>query len=493
MISLRKPSRYTLLFLCLFGLFALQNCKSPDPLLTDQYIIDNVTVIDPINGDQGKRHLLIHDNQIALISKASITDEYPNTKIIDASGKYVMPGLWDAHIHFDYDKLVAPKMLDLFLGYGITYVRDTGGQIDIVKAWKEKAQSDPSRYPMVKIAGPLIDGKDNVYDGHSPKAPPLSVQSKDTSDIRKIVESLVQNDVDLLKAYEMLTPDQFAYLMQLAKKYGLKVTGHVPLSMTVSQAADLGFNSMEHFRNIELSCSYEREQLLDQRQSLLKNKDEIEGYVLRSNIHTAQRIRAIETNDESMTDEVLTSLKKNDTWQIPTLTLYAALADRPYLDGIWSESYEYLPDTVKNSWTARIKEMVSKPVTESLQQQVDWYSHIFSKVYEKEIPFMVGTDCPIYFLTPGMSLHEELRHMVRCGMQPIEAIQAATTNPALYFDMENEIGRVKQNYIADLIILDKNPLDDIKNTLTIHAVIKNGKYWSKSELEKILSSSSEEG
>ncbi len=471
---------FILIFIC------CSSCSDTSQFSSAAFLLENIHVIDPIEGNLGKKNLLIDNQEIVKILETSDDTHDKRLKVIDGEGQFVMPGLWDAHVHFDFDKAIAPKMLDLFLGYGIMYVRDTGGQIDIVKSWKDKAAANPTRYPDVKIAGPLIDGKFNVYDGHSASAPELSVQMKDTADIRKMVELLVENDVDLLKAYEMLTPAQFDYIMELADKYDLKVTGHVPLSMTVQEASNLGFNSMEHFRNIELSCSSEALQLLKQRQSLLENKDDLKGYVLRSNIHAAQRIRAIETNDEQVTDDVLSTLKRNDTWQIPTLTLYIALGERPYLTGEWIKSYDYLPDTVKQRWINQINQMSLEPPTENLMKQLNWYREIFSKVHYKGITMMAGTDTPIFYLTPGLSLHEELRHMVNYGMTPLEAIQSATTNPAKYFKLDNEIGRIKAGYKADLLVLDKNPLEDIRHTLSINKVVRNGKVWDSEALESIL-------
>ena len=142
----------------------------------------------------------------------------PNNEIIDGKGKFLIPGLWDAHVHFAYIEELAPSMFDLFLAYGITSVRDTGGEISFVKKWKDQALEHPTTSPRVMIAGPLLDGHPNVYDGSDPGHPPLSVGLKSVDAVIEKIDELVQQEIDLLKAYEMLTPEQFKAVMDTNKE-----------------------------------------------------------------------------------------------------------------------------------------------------------------------------------------------------------------------------------------------------------------------------------
>ncbi len=193
---------------------------------------------------------------------------------------------------------LAPSMFYLFLGYGITSVRDTGGKMDFVKMWKDKALANPSDAPRVMIAGPLLDGMPNVYDGSSPERPPLSVGLATVEAAVNKVNELDSLGVDLLKAYEMLTPEQFAIIAKMAKEKGLKVTGHVPLSMDVISASNLGLSSMEHMRNLELSCASNADELLQQRLQLLEAEKDSAGGVLRSKLHNLQREMAVKNYDD---------------------------------------------------------------------------------------------------------------------------------------------------------------------------------------------------
>jgi len=452
-------------------------------------IITNVNTVDAKDGLKENRTVVIKGNKILKVystSNSSISFDSEKNVVIDGSGKYLIPGLWDAHVHFAYIEALAPTMFQQFLAYGITSVRDTGGKIDFVKEWKNKAEADPSGAPRVKIAGPLIDGMPNVYDGSSPTNPPLSVGAGSVEEAVRIVNHLDSIGVDLIKAYEMLTPEQFTAVTDRARELGLKVTGHIPLSMDAITAS-AGMNSMEHLRNIEMSCAQDWEGLLSQRRDLLVNGKNDQGGVLRSRIHTAQRTRAYETQDEDNTDKVLNALLKNGTWQVPTLALSTAFSERPFLRPAWQESFKYLPREVETKWIESIERITETPPSQADKDRVKWTENMVRKMNKKGITFMAGTDCPILFLPPGRSLHEELAKLVDYGLSPLQAIESATAHPAEYFDMQDELGFISEAMIADLLLLNANPLDDINNTLKLNTLIKDGKVYDRAALDDILS------
>ena len=475
----------TLLSILLFALF-LTGCQPEGELFKDALCIENVSVIHPENGLTPNQTVIISGEKILKVVPSNEIALSPENQILDGTGKYIMPGLWDAHVHFAYMENLAPSMFDLFLGYGITSVRDTGGKIDFVKMWKDKAMANPNDAPRVKIAGPLLDGMPNVYDGSTPQRPPLSVGLPTVEAAAKKVNELDSLGVDLLKAYEMLTPEQFTLIAKMAKEKGLKVTGHVPLSMDVISASNAGLSSMEHMRNLELACASNTDELLKQRQQLLVAEKDSAGGVLRSKIHELQRETAVKNYDEDKANEVLAVLAKNETWQIPTLALGTFLTNRHFERPSWQKSITFLPKTIEEQWSKNAASLEEMPVTPFRIEYSDWSLNMVKKIHQSKIEIMAGTDCPIALLTPGESLHEELAVLVKAGLTPLEAIKTATINPAKYFNMEDELGLVQEGMWADLVLLDSNPIENISNTKSIRAVIKNGKYFDKSELGKIL-------
>ena len=473
-----------LLLLILFC--TLFSCQNSEVFFEDSLCIENISTIDPEIGLLEDQTIIIKAGKIIQISPSQDLQLAKENTIIDGTDKFMIPGLWDAHIHFSFIKEMAPNMLDLFLAYGITSVRDTGGDIDFVNTWKEISLANPTDAPRVMVAGPLLDGNPNVYDGSDHSHPPLSVGLKTVEDVTNKINELDSLKVDFLKAYEMLTPEQFKEVTKLAKEKGLKVTGHVPLSMDVIGASNAGLNSMEHFRNLELSCASNSDELLLERQELLASGKDDKGGVLRSRIHKKQREVALQNFNEGKADEVLEVLKKNDTWQIPTLTLNTAFARRPFAAKDWQKSFSYLPKNIQEQWLDYINNLVKKEVVPFDKEYAKWMFDMTKRVHHKGIKIMAGTDTPIFFLTPGLSLHEELAVLVEAGLSPLEALKSATTNPAAYFNLENELGKIAINNWADLVILDANPLEDIKNTKQINAVIKQGKYFNRELLDGLL-------
>lgn len=473
-------------FLLIVGVLTMTSCKSEYSLFEEAICIENITVIDPVDGRKAYQTVIIKNGKILKVADTAALPLSPENTIIEGKGKYLIPGLWDAHVHFAYMEELAPRMFDLFLAHGVTSVRDTGGKVDFVKTWKDQALANPTDAPRVMMAGPLLDGVPNVYDGSDARHPELSVGLKSVAAVIENVEKLVSKEVDLLKAYEMLSPEQFKKIMELAKKNGLKVTGHVPLSMDVIGASNAGMNSMEHLRNLELSCASNSDELLQQRREMLLAGAAASGGDLRARIHKAQQETAIANFDSQRADKVLSVLKENDTWQVPTLALNTFFSGKYYAREAYQESYAYVPDSIGRYWKERSIALKAYPVSDFRKAYDKWNYMMVAKVHEKGIPIMAGTDTPIAFLTPGLSLHEELAALVKAGLSPLEALKSATINPARYFGLEDTLGTIREGMWADLVILDADPLIDIRNTTQIHAVIKEGKlYDQKSLLAKL--------
>lgn len=466
-------------------LFQIIACSNEGLFFEDTYVIENVGIIDPIDGLELNMSVVIKENKILDIFKTREIVLSPKNKVHKGTNKFIIPGLWDSHIHFAFEKDLATSMPNLFLYHGITSLRDTGGEFDFVNKFKQEAISNPKTKSRVKIAGPLIDGKFNVYDGSNIYFPKLSIQNIDNNQLERNVRLLIDKKVDFLKAYEMLSPSQFKMLSNLAKENNLKLTGHVPLSMSVIEASNLGLNSMEHLRNLELSMTKMSEKLFQERKNLLLNKSSIKGSELRSLIHSKQRMKSINDLDSIKINNVIDALIKNDVWQIPTLILYKNFANKTFKNPDYLQFLNLLPEERKEVWIKKIN-AIDNVINKDVVEYTVWSKKMVDFMHDRGISFMAGTDTPIGFLIPGLSLHQEIQELYESGLSELEAIQTATINPAKYFNLENSLGRIKSGFIADLIILDKNPLESISNTKSIHAVIKEGHLMNRSYLDSLM-------
>lgn len=447
-------------------------------------LFKSVNVIDAKSGERANFNVLVTGNKIIEVSDKPI-DSPSNCTVVDGRGKYLIPGLWDAHVHVTFTPGLEQSMFPLFLGNGITSIRDTGGLIDEILPWKEKSLNEPNSSPRLFIAGPLLDGYPNVYDG-SPGRPEISVGLRSEEESIKMVDSLAATGVDLIKSYEMLSPDLFKTILAVAKKHNLPVTGHVPLSVDAIEASDAGLRSMEHLRNVEMSCSSDFDSLLQVRKRMLANGTDDFGGELRSDIHSAQRMHAFKTFDEQRASKVLAAFEKNETWQIPTITLTTGGMNRLYENEEWKKTFKFLPERIEAKWIEDANKAKEKQSSDISLAHGEWVLMMIKKLKDSGIKVMAGTDTPIGFLTPGFSLHKELEMLVKGGMQPLEAIESATLLPATYFNVQDSIGTIDKNMIADLVLLDANPLNDITNTRKISAVVRNGSYYNRKALDSLL-------
>lgn len=477
-----RTSYYSRITLIISILMLTQSCNDRQNI--EGVLIKNVTAIDAKNGMQEQTTILIEENKITKIGSTEDFKDIEVSNTIDGTGKFLIPGLWDTHIHMVYDQDLTPAMFDLFLLYGITSVRDTGGEIDLLTPLKQEADNDTKNTPRLKIAGPLLDGVPTVYNGEG-RLPKLGVSVPTISAAREQVLTLQKAGVDILKVYEMLPPEIFTTILKLADSLELPVTGHVPLSMDATEAANLGMRSMEHLRNLEFAFVKNWDSLKISRRTMLENQEQLSGMKLRSNIHDAQRSFAFANEDAERKKEVLAALKHNQTWQVPTLTIITVAAERFFDTPEWKETFNLIPDTVGSGWASRLEKYAATTVSPKFREYADWMFKTIAELKAADVKLMAGTDTPIFFLTPGYSLHEELALLVKGGLTPMEALDAATLQPAKYFNMENELGSIEPGMLADLILLEANPLENIRNTTTIQAVIRDGKVHDKNALDQL--------
>ncbi len=468
--ALARP-RVLAVLICTSALFtALAGCDAGPT--TKQLLIENVHVVDPVSGLSENRQVLVEDGTIAAVADASAQLVF-NTQVerFDGKGRYLMPGLWDMHVHFVYDPTLTHEMADLFLDYGITSVRDTGGDIAQLADLRSAL---PSPKPNIYISGPLLDGKFVVYDGTDPSRPPLGTGVATSGAADATVAVLKKAGADFIKIYELVQPETYKALVAAARKRNLPIASHVPLMMTADIAGPLA-DSMEHLRNIELACASNWQELLAQRQLRIRNFTEGLGYALRAGLHSDQRVPAIKRYDEARCNTVLDTL--SSTIQVPTLRLNTVSHSRPFEREDWPAAIARLPEATRIAWRARIDSLQRvQPVDPTFSQ---WSIFLIERLLARGVPIGAGTDTPIGLGIPGYSLHTELEFLVQGGMTPQQALYAATVTPAKFFRMADTSGRVTQGMRADLVLLGDNPLADIRHSRSVKAVMLAGEWVRK--------------
>ncbi|HSE23788.1 MAG TPA: amidohydrolase family protein [Pyrinomonadaceae bacterium] len=423
--------------------------------------LTHVTVID-VTGGAARRDttVVITGDRISAIGDSANTSVPADAKVVDATGKFLIPGLWDMHVHW-----YAKDTLGLFTANGVTGVRQMFGNPDLLR-WRDEIAKGSLLGPRMVVASPIIDGPEPVW--------PNSISVRNEEEGRKAVRRVKQWGADFVKVYALLPRDAYFGIADEAKQQGMTLVGHVPFSVSPAEASDAGQKSIEHLTGILIDCSPKQTELRDE---LVKAKSPAAR-------HRVQ-MTALETYDEKKAADLFARFVKNHTWQCPTLTVLrssAYLGDQNFRrDG----RLKYIPRQIQQRWSLRISnsdEGDHAGAKKILQKDLE----IVGAMRKAGVPILAGTDTGNPFCFPGFSLHEELALLVIAGLTPVEALRSATLNPAEFFGLDKTLGTIAQGKIADLVLLDANPLQDIRNTQRINAVISNGRLFDRKALDKML-------
>lgn len=416
-------------------------CTSPLPSTpaAPPIVLSHVTVID---GNGGARReavtIVIRDGRIIAVTEDSLAEPPAGARVIDAMGKFLIPGLWDMHVHTSWDRHFT---MPLMIANGVTGVREMFGS-DMGAIRRARGDIDAGRLlgPRIIAAGPIIDGPGAVWPG--------SIVVHTAEEAREAVARVQREGADFVKVYSSLDREAYFAILAEARRRGLPVAGHVPRAVTLAEASDSGQRSVEH----------------------LLGMDELVRF------------------ESTQADSVFELLRRNGTWQTPTLAVLrvASNPNDPALSR--AASLRFVPYALRGLWSL-LRRSAGDAAPAEAERRRDVFARqlrLVGRLAENGVPLLVGTDTPNAYTIPGFSVHDELAFLVRAGLTPMAALQAATREPARFLGLQDSVGTVTPGQVADLVLLDANPLVDIRNTRRISAVIRSGRYLSRSDLDRAL-------
>ncbi len=464
-------------------------------------IIEHVAIIDVRDGEIAQdQTIAVTGNRITAVQPSSQRlTRGDSTFVVDGSGLFVVPGLWDMHTHIvDPDAPGGPDVsLPLFVANGVTGIRDLGSSsLDSILDLRGGIEAGQRVGPRIRLAGKILDGLPVVV-------PPTTWVAATPSQASAAVDSLAARGVDLIKTYEMLTREAFNAIVERAHELGLPVATHVPLTFDAGEMPALGISSMEHLRNVELACSSVADSLRIARTERLALEaaqpansgfafDWSLGYgpgaLVRRAIHGEQRPRALATYDPLRCQGLLSELAAAEVWQVPTLFMNQRTYMRVDTMQSVRDAQTYVPAEVWRLWEteARSAASMTADARSDLERQGRWYFDLVGALRNANVGLLAGTDVSNPYMVPGFSLHNELAMLVVAGLTPLEALRTATLNPALYFSAADSMGTVEVERIADIVILEASPLDDIGSVRQIDGVVLNGRYMDRVALDALL-------
>jgi tetratricopeptide (TPR) repeat protein len=462
-----------LTLLCLLAPLLFLASRQRPSSTPQSLVLTHVTVIDTTGGPaQPDMTVIIIGDRIQGISNSETIRPPKNAETVDATGKFLIPGLWDMHVHW-YDK----DYLPLFIANGVTGVRQMFGAPEHYQ-WRKEIEAGQRVGPHMLIASPIVDGPKPVWPG--------SIAVSNASEGRRAVIEIKQSGADFVKVYSLLPRDAYFAIADESKREGIPFEGHVPDSISVEEASNAGQKTIEHLTGVLNACSSREAELRGLAQEA---EDQPPSARFAGSKYRERQELALGTYSPERAEILFGVLKKNQTWQCPTLTVLRSFAysDAPSFTN--DPRLKYIPRDIASSWDPKADIYLKAKTAD------DWA--LSKKVFRKEletvgamqragVQILAGTDTLNPFCFPGFSLHDELELLVQAGLTPMQALQATTLHPARFLGREKDLGTIASGKIADLVLLDANPLDDIANTRKISAVVFGGKLLSRASLDEML-------
>jgi imidazolonepropionase-like amidohydrolase len=415
---------------------APQRAEGPAAGQSNEWIaIANVTVVDVASGAQAAGMTVVtKGDQIAQVGRGIAVPQ--GAIAVDGGGKFLIPGLWDMHAHHQG---TGAESLDLFVAQGVLGTRDMGADVEFILPLRDRVKRGELLGPEIVAAGPILDDR--------PPDWPFRRHITNAEEARTAVRELKARGVDLIKVHDGTPRDAFFAIANEAAKLGLPFAGHVPAAVTIEEAADSGITSIEHLANFRLfyQCSP-------------------------SEPHTTVPCRVL-----------FDTLAARRVWQTPTMAFARELpevfAGQPLRNAEYA-SDSLLDVTRRNAEASKLDERALSSLRAGAQSSVAAVREMLTR----GVGFLAGCDA----LVPGFCLHDELERMTEAGFTSLQAIQAATINPAKALGRESTLGTIDVGKRADLVLLDGDPLADIRNTRRIAAVVVRGRLLSKLDIDQII-------
>jgi imidazolonepropionase-like amidohydrolase len=422
--------------------------------------------------------VLVRGDRIVEVGRAADVEVPAGATVVDGSGKFLIPGLADMHVHSVPLERTFPP---LYLANGVTTVREMGGNPEAV-TYRDRVAAGTAFGPRSQATRVLVDGAPSLWEGIGP--PYLSVA--DAAQARAAVREQRAAGADFIKVYTRLSPEAFYAIADETRALGIPFLGHCPDLVPLPDASDAGIRSIEHLWQFWYATSREETRLRRAVARVPIAGGEYGGWYVK--MHGSEYAAARSTDRRKAAD-VLERLAANGTYVTPTLVQHR-VADTPSAVRVDDPRARYLPTAYAEVMKVQLQQIYMQGRTPAQNaERRELFARRMDLVPELAaagVPLLAGTDTGTPSLVPGFALHEELELLVRAGLTPAQALRAATLEPARYLGLENEQGSIEPGKVADLVLLDADPLRDVTNTARIDSVLVRGCLLDRTTRQRML-------
>jgi imidazolonepropionase-like amidohydrolase len=451
-VTLARVARLSLLLL------AVPRAGIAQPAAT--IAIRDVSIVDATTDVAvPSRTVIIQGDRIVRVGAAATTPVPEGATIIEGRGRFLIPGLWDMHVHTSVP--AARELLRLYVANGVTGVRDMAAEWDSITTWRREIAAGRLVGPRLVASGPYLEG------GPQPMIPHILARTPEEG--RAGVDSLVRLGVDLVKVHGQLTPATYFAIARRARERGIPFAGHVSRAVGAAAASDSGQRSIEHLLAVPMPCTAAESVALAPRFP-------VQGALGRCSSEPIAPLYA--------------TLARNGTWVTPTFTAMVEIATWPERAVPGDVYASALPDTLRRFVATLFPMPDSIPAGAGVTGRAILTKRLSQApaMWRAGVRLLTGTDAPLRNSPPGFGLHEELSLFVEAGLTAREALAAATLEPARYLGIEAIAGTIAADKRADLVLLEADPLRDIRNTRRIVAVIAAGRLLGPEALRPVRAS-----
>jgi len=443
----------------------------------NELALAHATVIDPVDGvPRPDSTILMRGDRIVRTGPSGLVHVPDGATVVDLRGKFVIPGLADMHTHGLAYEQIDPA---LYVANGVTTVRDMAGNAS-VRDWRTKINAGALLGPRYTVGSRIIDGSPTIWDPQI-----LTVLSvADADEARQAVRQVVAEGADFVKVYSRVSEPALRAIAAEARAQGIRFLGHCPDDVPIAEAAELGQASFEHVFWTPFGTSSQEPEIRARIKQIRLGLGDYAGWF--KDIHPLEMLAA-RTHSRAKAQALYECFAHHRTRQVPTLIMHQGLDYARTFDQNDPRN-RYLPASSRGGYDYALQNLYLKDRAPS--EDAEWaglFEHrlrLVGEMHRAGVPIMVGTDTGTPGVFPGFAVHDEMRLLVDAGLSPLAALYAATVEPADFLGVAS--GRIAGGYVADLAVLDANPLRDIRNTTKLSGVVVRGRYLGPDERTQLL-------